>query len=127
MDPSELDASVAARIPTRSNKDNRYFTDTYQAMPMNGYTKMFENMLSHPNISVMINTDYKDLEKWIPYKRNDLYRAQSIIFSIIVTDIFLTGPLNLNFKPLNRIFINQPEQSIIPMIRPTPALQNLNT
>ena len=42
MDPSELDASVAARIPTRSNRDDRYFTDTYQAMPLYGYTKMFE-------------------------------------------------------------------------------------
>jgi UDP-galactopyranose mutase len=69
MDPSELDASVAARIPTRSNKDNRYFTDTYQAMPLHGYTRMFQNMLDHPNISVMLNTDYKDLEKWIPYHK----------------------------------------------------------
>ena len=69
MDPSELDASVAARIPTRSNKDNRYFTDTYQAMPLHGYTKMFETMLDHPNISVMLNTDYKKVEKWIPYHK----------------------------------------------------------
>jgi UDP-galactopyranose mutase len=68
LDPSELDASVAARIPTRNNKDNRYFTDTYQAMPLHGYTKMFEKMLSHPNISVMLNTDYKDIEKVIPYR-----------------------------------------------------------
>jgi len=69
MDPSELDASVAARIPTRSNKDNRYFTDTYQAMPLHGYTRMFENMLNHPNIHIMLNADYKDFEKWIPYKK----------------------------------------------------------
>ena len=69
MDPNELDASVAARIPTRSNRDNRYFTDTYQAMPLYGYTKMFERMLDHPNISIMLNTDYKDLEKWIPYNK----------------------------------------------------------
>jgi UDP-galactopyranose mutase len=69
MDPSELDAAVAARIPTRSNKDNRYFTDTYQAMPLLGYTKMFERMLDHPNISIMLNTDYKDLEKWVPYDK----------------------------------------------------------
>ena len=69
MDPSELDASVAARIPTRSNRDNRYFTDTFQAMPLYGYTKMFERMLDHPNISIMLNTDYKDLEKWIPYNK----------------------------------------------------------
>ena len=61
LDPAELDASVTARVPTRTNKDDRYFTDTYQAMPLHGYTKMFEKMLSHPNIKVMLNTDYKEI------------------------------------------------------------------
>lgn len=69
LDPSELDASVAARIPTRSNRDNRYFTDTYQVMPLHGYTKMFEKMLDHPNISVLLNTDYKDIEDIIPFEK----------------------------------------------------------
>jgi UDP-galactopyranose mutase len=68
LDPSELDASVAARIPVRTNRDNRYFTDTYQLMPLHGYTRMFENMLSHPNIKVMLNTDYRDIADWIPHK-----------------------------------------------------------
>lgn len=68
LDPSELDASVAARIPTRNNRDDRYFTDTYQAMPLYGYTRLFENMLSHPNIKVLLNTDYKEIEGVIPYK-----------------------------------------------------------
>src|SRR5215203_4310029 len=68
LDPSELDASVTARIPTRNNRDNRYFTDTYQAMPLHGYTKMFENLLNHPNIKVMLNTDYKEIGHVIPYK-----------------------------------------------------------
>jgi len=68
LDPSELDASVTARIPTRNNRDNRYFTDTYQGMPLYGYTKMFENMLSHPNIKIMLNTDYKDIESLVPFK-----------------------------------------------------------
>src|SRR5205085_2967115 len=62
LDPSELDASVTARIPTRTNRDDRYFTDTYQAMPLLGYTKMFENMLSHSNIKVMLNTDYREID-----------------------------------------------------------------
>lgn len=66
LDPSELDKSVIARIPTRSNRDDRYFTDTYQAMPLHGYTRMFENMLNHPNIKVMLNTDYREIEKGIP-------------------------------------------------------------
>ena len=66
LDPSELDRSVIARIPTRTNRDDRYFTDTYQAMPLHGFTRMFENMLSHPNIKVMLNTDYREIQKAIP-------------------------------------------------------------
>ena len=68
LDPSELDASVTARVPTRTNKDDRYFTDTYQAMPLYGYTKMFEKMLDHPNIKIMLNTDYKEIVDSIQYK-----------------------------------------------------------
>jgi UDP-galactopyranose mutase len=69
LDPSELDASVTARVPTRTNRDNRYFTDTYQAMPLFGYTYMFQKMLSHPNIKIMLNTDYKDIMDFIPYRQ----------------------------------------------------------
>src|SRR5690349_14390994 len=66
LDPSELDASVTSRVPTRTSRDNRYFTDTYQAMPLYGYTRMFQKMLSHPNIKVMLNTDYKEIADIIP-------------------------------------------------------------
>lgn len=69
LDPSELDASVTARVPTRNNKDDRYFTDTYQVMPLNGYTKMFQKMLNHPNIKVMLNTDYKEIIDVIPHEK----------------------------------------------------------
>jgi len=68
LDPSELDASVTARVPTRTNKDNRYFTDTFQAMPLHGYTNMFHRILDHPNINIMLNTDYKDLVNEINFK-----------------------------------------------------------
>jgi UDP-galactopyranose mutase len=68
LDPSELDASVTARVPTRTNRDDRYFTDTYQAMPLRGYTRMFERMLAHPNIKVMLNTDYREVRGLIPYR-----------------------------------------------------------
>ena len=68
MDPSELDASVTSRVPTRTNRDDRYFTDTFQAMPLHGYTRMFEAMLNHPNIKVMLNTDYRDIVNLIPWK-----------------------------------------------------------
>ena len=68
LEPSELDASVTARVPTRTNRDNRYFTDVYQSMPLHGYTKLFENMLSHPNIKLMLNTDYAEVQNIIPFK-----------------------------------------------------------
>jgi len=68
LDPSELDASVTARVPTRTTRDDRYFTDTYQAMPLNGYTRMFEAMLAHPNIHLMLNTDYRDVVHLLPWK-----------------------------------------------------------
>lgn len=68
LDPSELDASVSARVPTRTNRDDRYFTDTYQAMPAQGYSRMFQKMLSHPNIKIMLNTDYKEIIDVIPHK-----------------------------------------------------------
>jgi UDP-galactopyranose mutase len=61
LDPSQLDSSVIARIPVRTNRDDRYFTDTYQAMPLRGYTRMFENMLDHPNITVLTGVDYRDV------------------------------------------------------------------
>jgi UDP-galactopyranose mutase len=69
LDPSELDASVTSRVPTRTNRDDRYFTDTYQAMPLYGYTRMFENMLDHPNIHVMLNTDYREIVRDIPFRQ----------------------------------------------------------
>jgi UDP-galactopyranose mutase len=59
LDLSELSASVAARIPTRTNDDARYFTDRFQAMPSDGYTKMFERMLDHANIRLELATDYQ--------------------------------------------------------------------
>lgn len=68
LDPSELDASVTARVPTRTNRDDRYFTDTHQAMPLHGYTRMFEKMLAHPNIHVMLGTDWRDIVHVVPWK-----------------------------------------------------------
>jgi UDP-galactopyranose mutase len=59
---------VAARIPFRTNRDDRYFTDTFQAMPLHGYTRMFENLLDHDNITVELNADYRDVKDCVPYK-----------------------------------------------------------
>jgi UDP-galactopyranose mutase len=61
LDPSELDKSVTARIPTRTNTDDRYFTDSFQAMPKDGYTAMFKRMLDHPLIEVRTGVDFRDV------------------------------------------------------------------
>jgi UDP-galactopyranose mutase len=68
LDPSELDATVTARVPTRTNRDDRYFTDTFQAMPKHGYTRMFENMLDSPNIKIMLNCDYREIINEIKFR-----------------------------------------------------------
>jgi len=81
LDPSELDASVTSRVPTRTNRDDRYFTDVYQAMPKHGYTRMFEKMLDHPNIKIMLNTDYREIMHEIPYR-----------------DMIYTGPVDSFFN-----------------------------
>jgi UDP-galactopyranose mutase len=62
LDPSELDKQVTSRIPTRTNTDDRYFTDRFQAMPLHGYTAMFERMLDHPLIDKMLGTDFRELK-----------------------------------------------------------------
>jgi len=66
LDPSELDASVTARVPTRTTRDDRYFTDTYQAMPKHGYTRLFQNLLR--GIPVLVNTDYREVIGVIPHR-----------------------------------------------------------
>jgi len=80
LDPSALKAGVAARIPVRTNTDDRYFTDTYQAMPLHGYTKMFEAMLDHPNISVELGVDFADVRSRV--------KASHIVY---------TGPIDAYF------------------------------
>jgi UDP-galactopyranose mutase len=68
LDPSQLDAQVTARIPVRTNRDDRYFGDKFQAMPLFGYTRMFENMLDHPNIQVELGVEYRDLVKRVNFR-----------------------------------------------------------
>ncbi|QDP24378.1 UDP-galactopyranose mutase [Bradyrhizobium cosmicum] len=63
LDLSQLSAGVAARIPTRSNDDDRYFGDTMQFMPADGYTSMFKKMLANPNIEVRLDTDGLELKR----------------------------------------------------------------
>lgn len=84
--PDELHASVLERIPVRHNYDDRYFSDKYQALPKKGYTKIFEKMLDHPNITVMLSTDYFDVKDQISgYEK-----------------LFYTGPIDRFFEFKNK-------------------------
>lgn len=69
MDPSELDKSVTARVPTRTNLDDRYFTDKFQNMPADGYTRMFENMLDQAGITLEVGVEFEDVRQEVDYDR----------------------------------------------------------
>ena len=78
LDPSELDKSVTARVPTRTNTDDRYFLDNFQAMPLHGYTRMFENMLDHRNIDLALGRRLSTtLARNVLGAKHDLHRARS--------------------------------------------------
>jgi UDP-galactopyranose mutase len=68
LDPSQLDATVIARIPVRTDRDDRYFSDKHQAMPLHGYTAMFEAMLDHPNITLALGHDYRAIARRLRYR-----------------------------------------------------------
>ena len=69
LDPSELDRAVTARVPVRSNRDDRYFADAFQAMPRDGYSAMFARMLGHSNITTRLSTDYKTARREFAFRR----------------------------------------------------------
>jgi UDP-galactopyranose mutase len=95
LDPSQLDSTVAGRIPVRTNRDDRYFTDQFQAMPLHGYTRMFSRMLDHPRIKVMLNTDYREIVDTVPFDRMVYTGPIDAFFN------YRFGPLpyrSLNFK-----------------------------
>jgi UDP-galactopyranose mutase len=62
VDASQLDKAVTSRIPTRTDADDRYFQDKFQCMPLQGYTRLFERMIDHPNIAFMPDTDYAEVK-----------------------------------------------------------------
>lgn len=68
LDPSALDKSVTSRVPTRTNEDDRYFTDTFQIMPRDGYTRMFERMIDHPRIDLLLSTDFKQVRHAVKFR-----------------------------------------------------------
>ncbi len=114
LDPSELDASVTARVPTRTNRDDRYFTDEFQAMPRHGFTRMFERMLDHPNIKVMLNTDLREVERLVPYRR--------MIYTGPIDEFFDFRYGKLPYRSLDFRF----ETHDVPVFQPAPVVNYPN-
>jgi len=112
--PAELDASVLDRIPVRTNYDDRYFTDTYQALPKGGYTELFRNILNHSNIEILLDTDYFDVK--------DHYKGYEKLFYTGAIDRFFDFKHSLleklEYRSINFVSetINQPffqENSVV--------------
>jgi UDP-galactopyranose mutase len=114
LDPSELDAQVTARVPVRTNRDDRYFTDTYQAMPLHGYTRMFEKMLVQPNIKILLNADYRDIEKTIPHAE--------VIYTGSIDEYFDYRFGRLPYRSLDFVF----ETQNVPVAQAAPVINYPN-
>ena len=114
LDPSELDAAVTARVPVRTNCDDRYFTDTYQVMPRHGYTRMFERMLAHRNIKILLNADYRDVYNMIPHRE--------VIFTGRVDEYFDYCLGRLPYRSLNFTF----ETCNVPVAQAGPVINYPN-
>ncbi|WP_270584489.1 UDP-galactopyranose mutase [Bacillus smithii] len=106
--PEELDPSVTGRVPVYISRDDRYFQDPYQGMPKEGYTKLFERMLDHENIKILLNTDYKEVLQF------NLETGEASLFGQKFSGkIIYTGPIDyffdykfgqLPYRSLNCVF-----------------------
>jgi UDP-galactopyranose mutase len=114
LDPSELDAQVTARVPVRTNRDDRYFTDTYQVMPRHGFTRMFERMLTHPNINILLNADYRAVARAIPHS--------AVIFTGPIDEFFEYRFGRLPYRSLDFEF----ETRNVPVAQPGPVVNYPN-
>lgn len=85
--PEEIDPAVTARVPVNVSYDNGYFSDKYQGVPQDGFTRMFEKMLSHENITVALQTEAKDVLK---IQDNQLYYEGKLFAG----DVIFTGPID---------------------------------
>lgn len=94
LDPEHLDPAVTGRVPVYISKDNRYFQNRYQGIPLNGYTPIFEQMLDHPNISVRLNTTYESIKERINKKVSD---GTYSIDAITADCIFYSGSIDEYF------------------------------
>ena len=91
--PEDLDSSVSSRIPIYLSKDNRYFQDKYQAIPLNGYTEMFKNIINNKNIELLLNTDFKSAES--------TYKFNKLIYTGTIDSFFDYSYEHLPYRSLN--------------------------
>ena len=82
VDPKEIVVSTAKRLPIRFNYNDNYYNDTYQGIPIDGYTKIFERMLNHPNIKVFVETDFDE------YKNNWRQKYKSLVYTGSIDEYF---------------------------------------
>jgi UDP-galactopyranose mutase len=113
LTPEQLDPTVTGRVPVYISRDDRYFQDVYQGMPKHGYTKLFENMLAHPNIKILLNTDYKEIVQ-VDFD----HRTLKLMGIPYTGKLIYTGPLDyfydykygkLPYRSLNFIFESYPQ------------------
>ena len=90
MRPEDIDGAVTARVPVFIGRDNRYFNDEYQGVPKNGYTEIFNNMLNHPNIKLMMNTSAKEIMEFSEgkIKLMGMPFAGKVIYTGLLDDLF---------------------------------------
>ena len=107
VSPKDVDGAVTARVPVYLSKDNRYFQDKYQGIPLEGYTKVVEKMLDHPNIEVVLNKDFAEFKK----ENSDLVKNARIFYTGSIDEFFdyKFGKLpyrsvNFKFETHNREF-----------------------
>ena len=107
VSPKDVDGAVTARVPVYLSKDNRYFQDKYQGIPLEGYTKVVEKMLDHPNIEVILNKDFAEFKK----ENSDLLKNARIFYTGSIDEFFdyKFGKLpyrsvNFKFETHNREF-----------------------
>jgi UDP-galactopyranose mutase len=104
LTPEQLGPAVTARVPIYISRDDRYFQDTYQGLPSQGYTRLLQNLLQHKNIHILLNTDYRSVIDNIKYDKMVFTGPVDVFFEQIY------GPLP--YRSLNFIFKHQAQATV---------------
>lgn len=145
--PDEIDPNVSGRVPVYISKDDRYFQDKYQGIPINGYTDMIQKMLNHPNITVKLNTPFDksmqyqrlfwtgSIDEFFDYKYGELpYRSERFEFITFPFAKFqeaavVNYPCNYEFTRIGeyKYFLNdQSDKTIVSYEYPEPFVRGKN-